>query len=192
MRRHNTQGMSLLNTTGSVHVRSLRRLLLLTNLWISLLSPQLKHMFAEVEMHGLRIYLRAIPTTWLMPKCSFLTCLHPESVNMLYWQGPLRTCRWTPLSAHGIPRALWGDVPSIEPMFDILKKLHPKETQHPCECGSLTARTRLSYEWCNSHQFSVALCCIVAGKGDVPLQYRKITQKTLTKKWALLANFDLR
>ena len=40
----------------------------------------------------------------------------------------------------GIPRALWGDVPSIDPMFNILKKIQCEETQHPCECGSLTAR----------------------------------------------------
>ena len=53
-------------------------------------------------MHGLRIYLRAVPTTWASPKCPFLTCLRYESVNMLYWQGPLRTCQWTPLFAHGM------------------------------------------------------------------------------------------
>ena len=33
--------------------------------------------------------------------------------------------------AIGIPRALWGDVPSIKPMFDVLKKLQREETQHP-------------------------------------------------------------
>ena len=82
-RRHNTQGMSLLHDTESVSVIFLRRRLMLTNLWITLLSPRLKHVFAEVGMHGLRIYLRAIPTTWLLPKCLFLTCLHPESVNVL-------------------------------------------------------------------------------------------------------------
>ena len=37
--------------------------------------------------------------------------------------------------ATGIPRALWGDVPSVEPMFDVLKKLHPEEARHPCGCG---------------------------------------------------------
>ena len=42
--------------------------------------------------------------------------------------------------ATGILRGLWGDVPSIEPMFHVLKKLHREETQYPCECGSLTAR----------------------------------------------------
>ena len=46
--------------------------------------------------------------------------------------------------ATGIPRALWGDVPSIKPMFDVLKKLRCEETQHPCDCGSLTARKCLS------------------------------------------------
>ena len=50
-------------------------------------------------------------------------------------------CSW---DATAIPRALWADVPSIEPLFDVLKKLHLEETQHPCECGSLTARTCLS------------------------------------------------
>ena len=35
---------------------------MLTNLQISLLSPRSKHVFAKVGMHGLRIYLRAIPT----------------------------------------------------------------------------------------------------------------------------------
>ena len=54
-------------------------------------------------MHGLTIYLHAIPTTRLLLKCPCLTCLRYESVNMLYWQGPLRTCEWTPLSAHGMP-----------------------------------------------------------------------------------------
>ena len=33
-------------------------------------------------------------------------------------------CSW---DATGIPRALWGDVPSIEPMFDVIKKLHREE-----------------------------------------------------------------
>ena len=28
-----------------------------------------------------------------------------------------------------IPGALWGDVPSIEPMIDILKKLNAEETR---------------------------------------------------------------
>ena len=32
--------------------------------------------------------------------------------------------------ATGIPPALWGDVPSIKPMFVGLKKLHPEERQH--------------------------------------------------------------
>ena len=54
-------------------------------------------------MHGLRIYLHAIPTTQLLLKCPCLTCLRYESINMLYWQGPLNTYQWTPLSAHGVP-----------------------------------------------------------------------------------------
>ena len=43
-----------------------------------------KHLSAEVGMHGLRIYLHAIPMTRLLLKCPCLTCLRYESVNMLY------------------------------------------------------------------------------------------------------------
>ena len=50
--------------------------------------------------------------------------------------------------ATGIPRALWGDVPSMKPMFDVLKKLHLEETHHHCECGSLSARKCLSCSEC--------------------------------------------
>ena len=53
-------------------------------------------------MHGLKIYLHTMSTTWLLPKCPFLTCMQSKGVNMLYRQGPLRTCRWTPLSSHGM------------------------------------------------------------------------------------------
>ena len=120
------------------------------------------------------------------------------------------------MGCHWISRALWGDVPSIEPLFDVLKKLHREETQHPCECGSLTARKCLScseyvcdgcwldhtttiappfsknHVWCDSHGFPVALCCIMAGKDDVSFAtVPKYYQKKLTKKWAPFANFDL-
>ena len=48
-------------------------------------GPRLKHMFAEVGMHGLGIYVHTIPTTQLLLKCPCLTCLRYGSVNMLYW-----------------------------------------------------------------------------------------------------------
>ena len=58
--------------------------------------------------------------------------------------------------------------------------------------ASICPTLSVNHEWCNSQQVSVALCCTVAGKGDVPFAtIPKNYPKQLTKKWALFANFDL-
>ena len=44
--------------------------------------------------------------------------------------------------ATGIPRALRGDVPSAEPMIDVLKASLRSESTYPGECGTHTARKR--------------------------------------------------
>ena len=65
-------------------------------------------------------------------------------------------------NASEILRALWRDVPTTEPMFDVFKRLHCEETQHHCECGSLTAQMCLScfryvYHGCCLH-YTTMIC----------------------------------
>ena len=42
--------------------------------------------------------------------------------------------------ATGIPRALWGDVPSADPMVEVLQATLVAEHIASCECGILTPR----------------------------------------------------
>ena len=41
--------------------------------------------------------------------------------------------------ATGIPRALWGDVPSAKPVIDVVKEQAGEENESECECGAATA-----------------------------------------------------
>ena len=168
MRLHNTHGMCLLNSTGFVNARSLRKQLVHTNpdqfIITTLKARVCRGWDAWVE----DIFVCNSNDTAIaeMPISDVPT---PRKRKYTLLAGAIKDLPVDSIvhswDATGIPQALWGDVPSIEPMIDVLKKLNAEET-------------------CNRNWF-IPLRCSALWQGRVVsplLRYQKITKKKLTKK----------